>query len=224
MGRPAAIRKSQGGYTIVELIAAMAIFAIVLITAIGSFVSVQKVSQKTAASRLIQQDARFNLEQVARQTRAGQVDYNFYSNNAGDARCAIGNHLVLALLVTEAGTGNAPSTKRVYYYYDQNALWSVTSSDLSRSLTCAELFANKTNRQNAANVSLANLQFYISPNADPYQTSATSIVKNTHPRVTVVWVTQTGTAGGNQQSRFSQAKFETTLSTRAYPLSTPFGS
>src|SRR5437660_474391 len=74
-------QSSQGGYTLIELVVAMMIFAVVLVTAIGSYVSVTQSSTKAGAQRNVQQDARFNVEEIARTVRSAAVDYAFYSLN-----------------------------------------------------------------------------------------------------------------------------------------------
>jgi prepilin-type N-terminal cleavage/methylation domain-containing protein len=228
----------QQGYTIVELVVAMTIFAIVIVVAIGAFVAVQRTSNKTTAQRKVQQDSRYNLEQLARQIRAARIDYGFYQRNSADARCNVAGRRMLAMFVTDAAsTGSSePVVSRAFYFTDSDAstadttdvtLYSLTQADVSVTPTCDDVINNvaKT-KQIAEGVTLTNIQFFIIPNRDPQNTAESSaVVRNTHPRVTVLWTTRTGNTGNGvtEQSRFNEDRLEMTVSTRAYPVSQTVG-
>lgn len=241
-------RLGDRGYTLIELIVSMTIFSVVIVIAVGAFVRVQHVSQKTTAQRRVEQDARFNLEQLARQIRSSKIDYNFYTLNANNPVCVVnsvtGSTKVLALLVTQAGTGGTPTTKRIFYYYKTPSVvggvtvpgqvWTITMSDLTATPSCdavinplASTSGRQVAQQNADTVNVTALQFYVNPVSDPYIPKAqpVPIENNTHPRVTVVWSASIGTSGGNltQQVNYSAATFEMTISSRAYPTSTTYG-
>lgn len=209
----------------------MAIFAVVLVIAIGAFVSVQRQATKTAAERRVQQDVRYNLETLARQARSASIDYAFYASAASDARCSLAGRNMLALLVTEAGEENAPVTKRVYYYGRSNPNWLVSKTypDTATVPTCADVLsaANQVN-QTANNVTIDLIRFYVAPTADPATDPAAqniqSGIRNTHPRVTVLLTARTGAVGNtNQTAGFDSVTIQTTLSTRAYPLTSVYG-
>ncbi|MEJ7662385.1 MAG: hypothetical protein WKG07_23865 [Hymenobacter sp.] len=57
-------------------------------TALGSFLSVSSSANKAGAQRKVQQDVRFNIEEIARQSRSSSVNYDFYSKN-GSSACAL---------------------------------------------------------------------------------------------------------------------------------------
>ena len=217
--------RNQRGYTIVELITAMTIFSVVVVVAVGGFVAVQRTSQKTAAQRKVQQDTRTNLEQLARQIRAGRIDYGFYAKavNTNDIRCNLTGRRMLAMFVSDA-TSSVP--KRVFYFYDAGAkrLYSLTSADLTDNPDCANVVgsADKVD-QLAEDVTLNDLQFFVLPTRNPLDPTQSDIIKNTHPRVTVLWTAQTGTNTASGNANFNQDRLQMTVSTRSYPINQTVG-
>lgn len=236
--------RGQRGYTIVELIVAMSIFAVVMVIAVGAFVTVQGTSNKTTAQRKVQQDSRYNLELLARQIRAGRIDYGFYARNASDARCNVTNRQMLALFVAEtAANGSSdPVVTRVFYFTADDpttsvttdtTLYSLADANVSSTPTCDEVINNPARVKQIGSdpndpnrVVLTNLQFFILPTRDPLNTAETSaVIQNTHPRVTVLWTAQSGNPTGNStdRSKFNQDRLEMTISTRSYPLNQTVG-
>lgn len=217
--------RNQRGYTIVELVVAMTIFSVVVIVAVGGFVAVQRTSQKTAAQRKVQQDSRTNLEQLARQVRAGQINYGFYAKsvNTNDIRCNLAGRRMLAMYVADA-TSSAP--KQVFYFYDAGTkrLYSLTSADLTTNPDCANVVgsADKVD-QLAEDVSLSDLQFFVLPTRNPLDPAQSDIVKNTHPRVTVLWTAQTGANSSSGNASYNQDRLQMTISTRSYPINQTVG-
>lgn len=225
MNRLRRVLHDQRGYTVIELVTAMTIFAVVVVVAVGGFVAVQRTSQKTAAERKVQQDSRTNLEQLARQIRAGRIDYGFYakSTNTGDIRCNLAGRRMLAMFVSDT-TSSTP--KRVFYFYDVGAkrLYSLTSADLADNPDCGAVVSNSAKvDQLAEDVTLSDLQFFVLPTADPLTTTQADIVRNTHPRVTVLWNAQTGSNTASGNPNFGQDRLQMTISTRSYPISQTVG-
>lgn len=224
----------QAGYTLLELIVAMAIFMVVLITATASFVSVTTSSNKAAAQRTVQQDVRYNLEDIARQTRASAIDYAFYKSPdvSTDARCSLDGHNMLALLYNEADPAtNAPITRRLIFYWDtsspqQPKIVKYVENDSTVIPSCSNVLSGTngtvTNLTADPKVRVSNAKFFVSPTADPYDASAAADVKNTHPRVTVLITAETGQQNSGSvvtQSKVNSMTVQTTISMRAYPLS-----
>lgn len=231
----------QRGYTLLELLVAMTILAIVLIIVVGSFVSVSRSSTKTTGQRSVQQDARFNLEQIVREARSSAIDYAFYKNT-GDPRCAIdqtNGSGVLALLNTQGDANNAPVVSRIYYYYAtdpanaaRRSLYQYTLSDTTLTPSCNDIFntgAPNHTRLTANNLNVTAIRFYISPSVDPYDNTLTSqaarLSRNVHPRVTAVMTIQDATRGISGQSirQTTAITIQTTVSVRAYPFSAVYG-
>jgi prepilin-type N-terminal cleavage/methylation domain-containing protein len=237
VNRPAAThasspaRPSAGGYTIIELIIAMTIFAIIIVITVGSFVSVSNLSSKTSAQRGVQQDARYNLEEIARQSRASSIDYKFYSVNASTP-CSISTKNVLTEIYTEAGANNTPVQKRLIFFYVAGvpgALYKYEdpNTDFSQVPTCATVLATVANgsatRLTGDNFDVKSAFFLITPDSDPYDTTS-AVPKPAnyyHPRVTIQMTiaTRTNPVNVRSQSQTGSVTIETTVSSRAYPAS-----
>lgn len=241
--------RSQAGYTIIELVIAMVIFMIIMLVAVASYVNVSQSANKTTAQRHVQQDARYNEEEIARQTRSSSIDYAFYTVNATDARCNVVGRHALALFVTESGTGATSVTRRLIFFYRQaddndpskgGALYRYTNSEATVTPTCDDIYNAPTHTDNnpnqsqltADNVLVSSANFFITPDSDPYNRTPCGpgdtpckLARNTHPRVTIVLTVQShlpGT-GVTSQSSFSSATVETTVGSRAYPQSVLVG-
>ncbi|HSH31748.1 MAG TPA: prepilin-type N-terminal cleavage/methylation domain-containing protein [Candidatus Saccharimonadales bacterium] len=63
------VSSQQGGFTMIELLLAMALFSFVLLLVAAGFLQVVKLYQSGLASRNTQQNARFGMEQMIRQAR-----------------------------------------------------------------------------------------------------------------------------------------------------------
>ncbi len=243
MGRLRKIWQDQRGYTLVELIVSSMIFILISIVAVGVFVSVSQTSSKTAAQRKVQQDVRVNIEEVARTIRSSKVDYAFYRESSSDPRCRLptdgtGSRAV-SLIQTQAGPSNTPVDTRIIFFYDPGstpaqgtgALYRYETSADAPTPACGDLFAadNGKVRLTADNVAVTGTRFFVSPVVDPAgpacanpANQACQLPKNTHPRVTVsVTVRTIGVfaTNVNEQSQFSETTLQTTVGSRAYPIS-----
>lgn len=214
----------QRGFTVVELVVAMTVFAVVITVAVGAFVSVQRTAQKTSAQRKVQQDTRYNLEQLTRQIRSGRIDYGFYLKNQNDPQCNVAGRQMLAMFVTDA---TSPVPKRTFYWYQatERTLYSLVRSDVTTIPNCGEVTGDSARtRQIGDGIALTDLQFFILPTADPADTAQAANIRNVHPRVTILWGAQTGAKTSvTTQPGFDEVRLQTTVSTRAYPIEQTVG-
>ncbi len=212
---------TQGGYTLVELLVAMSIFTVVLITGLGSFVSVSTSANKAGAQRKVQQDARFNLEEVARQTRSSAINYEFYAGKEATP-CGIPQGKVLALKYTIGDDTGEAAPQFVFYYRDEG-IGGITSNKLFRYLspaaapTCGEVLSSAaTNHESVTgeNLTVSEAKFLISPGTDP------AVGGRVHPRATLLLTVQTGGGASTvtEQSRSSAITVQTSVSTRVYAI------
>lgn len=235
--------QGQGGYTLIELIVAASIFILISVIAVGVLVSILRSSSKTAAQRSVQQDARVNIEEIARTVRASSVDYAFYDKAAAEnePNCRITSDATgtrtLALLKTEAVPGDDPIRKRVIFFYvtgdgddiTDNALYRYEATEETPTPSCEDVFGNEDRvRLTADNVATTDARFFVSPLSNPYGTRCSGSPpsagcqrpRNTHPRVTLTVTVRTfkQAIDFNQQADFSQTTLQTTVGTRAYPI------
>ncbi len=237
------VLRDQRGYTLVELVVSSTIFILLAVVVVGVLVSVTQTSSKTAAQRKVQQDARVNIEEVARAVRTSRIDYSFYRENAGDARCRLPGDATgsraLPLLQTVAGPANTPDdSTRVVFFYDpgtaangsEGALYRYENSADATAPTCNELFASADKvRLTADNVAVTATRFFVSPLTDPdgadcpgaVPNASCQLPKNTHPRVTVSATVRTKQAVAltpNEQAETSETVLQTTVGSRSYPI------
>ena len=64
--------KSNSGFTLVEMIAVVAVFAIVVVTTADLFITITKVAKSTNMARKVYQDARYALETISQEARAAK--------------------------------------------------------------------------------------------------------------------------------------------------------
>jgi len=223
--------RSQQGYTVVELIVAMGIFAVVLVTALGSFLSVSSSANKAGAQRKVQQDVRFNIEEIARQSRSSSVNYDFYRKNDRNAcgLAATGASNVLALNYT-TGDGVRETTQHVFYVTlpelgtGTSKLYRyVVAGEVQPTCDIVRTVDNEHQAVTADQLEVRESTFLISPTADPNRDTVTpgnSAKEAIHPRVTIALSVKTiGTPEtSTQQSRSSDITIQTTVSTRVYAI------
>ncbi len=140
-----------------EAVVATAIFAFVISSVIGVYLSTFQLDKKTRAQRAVTQNARFILEYLAKEVRNGTINYSSYG-----------------------GAVPAPSTTNLYLMNQFNELerfyLDTTNVLLSKDGGAA------TNLNTSA-VKVTKLKFMISPVGDPYTPAKTY---NEQPHVTVI--------------------------------------
>ncbi|MFA6304449.1 MAG: type II secretion system protein [Patescibacteria group bacterium] len=74
------LKKSNLGFTLVEVIVALGIFSIATTYAVSIFVQSNQVQKRTANADRLLADARYVLEVMAREVRLGHLDYAYYAS------------------------------------------------------------------------------------------------------------------------------------------------
>ena len=70
----------RSGFTLIEILVSLAIFTSALVMISGIFVFSTRAQQKTAVIERVQGDARYAMEAMVREIRAGSIDYARYNN------------------------------------------------------------------------------------------------------------------------------------------------
>lgn len=63
------------GFTVIEMMVAITVFAVVVVIALGSFLAVLSANAKNIGVKSIHQDARYIMDQIAHDVRSGTIDY-----------------------------------------------------------------------------------------------------------------------------------------------------
>jgi len=183
-------KNNNSGFTLVEILVAMAIF-VTSITAMTTIFSYSNKSQRvTETISEVQSDARFAMEVMAQQIRRGSIDYS--SSEYG-------------------GTiSSNPQDVLVLLDADDNQVW--FRRYISEGHGVAQLSYDGITWVDLTppDVNVDLLKFYLSPSTDPFGANPSV---NIQPKVTIVMATKSNQAAGeNIPSTFLQ----TTISSRKY--------
>lgn len=179
-------QKKNTGFTLIEILVAMSIFVIVMLTIGGIFVSITKTQRKSSIEQRVQAEARYALELLTQEIKGGEIDYNAYGG-------ALGSNLQTILNLIR------PNGDNVQFRLGDNTLkMRVGGSD-----------------QNvlSSDVKVENLQFYITPLASPFDFGAG--VPNEQPRVTISFTVKEAKTTAKAEEK-SEMKVQTTVSSRIY--------
>ena len=196
----------QKGFTLVEMLVAIAIFMVVMTVAVGSLVSIVDANRKAEAIKTVINNINSAMENISKNMRIG-TDYYCYSGNAwtkntGD--CGTGSSMVKYL------SGDGINT--VYYRYksdttgEEGNIQRCTVPKVNDDGTYCALSDNNPNWQSltapAYILNVTNMKFYVL-GADTKTT--------TQPRV---FITMEGVAGSKDSTK-TKFSLQTTVSQRA---------
>lgn len=181
---------NQFGFTLVELLVAIAIFVTALTAASAIFTYANRSQRITRAVTDTQSDARFALEVMAQQARRGSIDY----------------------ASTEYGGAIASNPQDVLVLRDASAsqVWFRRTASGSRGVVEMSEDGTAWVELTPPSVSVDVLKFYLSPATDPFGASPAS---NVSPRVTIVMVTSSEGVGAEH---LFPTYLQTTIASRQY--------
>ena len=174
------IRNFSRGFTLIEAIVATAVFAMVLSSIIGVYISTFQLDRKTRAQRAVSDNARFIMEFLGKEVSNGTIDYS------GANACV--NSATVLCVVNQA-------LEAEKFTYDGSANLSLTKG------------ANTSNL-NSAGVKLTIAQFYVAPAGDPYTVAKTFNVQP-HVTVVLALLSNYGSKAGETSKLNVQNTFET---------------
>ncbi|MFA6588026.1 MAG: type II secretion system protein [Patescibacteria group bacterium] len=158
--------KSGAGFTLIEVIIAMAVFSVAMVLATATFVSFVQSQRRTITQQEMQNDARSAIEEIAQVLREGVVDYAYYSTNFTEP---IEKTILFDSL---DGTGKKclaiRSALNEYYYYklDGGVIKKYFSaSPISTSCVGGTNWSVVT----PENLTITNFTFLITPSQNPFQ-------------------------------------------------------
>lgn len=183
------LRNNQLGFTLVEILVAMAVFTTAVTSLSEIFLLTNKTQRKTQAIQQSQTDARFAIEVMAQQVRRGNIDYAYYGGTI-----AANSQAVLAIIDS--------NNNRIQFRRQAPAGQGIIQISQDNGATWADITPPE--------ISVGTLSFYISPTTDPFASTPSS---NQQPLVTiVVATTNTTTEGSTMPPMFMQ----TSVSSRQY--------
>lgn len=210
------IAKNQGGFTLMELLISVSIFAMVVLMISGIYLAFSKNQARAKASQTLLNNAQYTLEIMAREIRNSEI-YDYNPNNSGGLCGVVSccdyymgpDYESCILLKKEDGqlfgfvADLDASTQELYYVVPPGESY-VASPWESDYAAFTKLLGPSLNE-----VVVQDLDFYISPNTDPFVEGG----PNTHPRVTIDLKAQYST---DQLVAQVSYLLQTTVSSRIY--------
>lgn len=202
------------GFTLLEMLIAIAIFSIMVLAITGMYVSFTRLQARAKAYERLQNDTNYALEFMAREFRAGTI-FDYTPNDSCNPAIILGltNPTECIALQREDGKLEAFT---VYSEGTNRALYFITPTCNEGNTSCT-WGNNPQNYSILLSASLDNivvepngLRFNISPTTDPFSDAATA---NRQPMITIQLKTR---YVGNTSLTSVAQTVQTTISTRIY--------
>ena len=143
---PGKSKRTTAGFTILELMIAVALFVVLVIVLINIYLLTLHSQRQTAARQAVLNSVRYVMETISRQVRISEIDYGYAYNN--DAEPGIdGSENELALI--------DPDGNRIVYYLENSQLLADVGG-IQYGLTSADA------------IEVINLDFFIDPVTNPF--------------------------------------------------------
>ena len=183
--------QTEAGFTLMEIVVATTIFAIVVSALMGLFDYTLKINRKAEALRQATQGMRNFVEFVAKEVRNGRIDYSVGSDanhtiQAAITPCPAPTPIGAAYNNTQniygksgnsGGADNAlgivttEGDRECFYLADNSGTW-IGNNGNAADFSGANLMVKKNNNSaqqlNPPNFTVKNVLFYVRPLKDPY--------------------------------------------------------
>jgi len=186
----------QAGFTLMEIMVATVIFAVIAVETLALFNYVLKINRRAEALRQAAQGVRDFVEFVVKEVRNGQIDY--YVGNGTVYTPGIGpcvppgvvgapatGAATYSLQENRLGIINTDNIQECFYYGDSSGTWMGGGNFTGGSnLVLQKNGVSGAQILNPPNFHVDNLMFYIRPLKDPYTT--TGGLAKVQPFVTII--------------------------------------
>ena len=197
-------QSAEKGFTLMEIMVATVLFAIVFSSLLGLFNYVLKINRRTEAVRQASQGARDFVEFLVKEVRNGQIDYfvsnGQYSAAIGTSPCVpkgtVGHAVSPGDLATygikdnKLGLYNTDNIEECFYYGDAMGNYVDTVGGVPSTFstsTAGTLVIQKSGESaqvlNPPNFSINRLMFLIRPLCDPYSLAPCTAYPSGYPNI-----------------------------------------
>jgi len=194
--------KTKKGFTLIEMVVALGIFAIATTYCVSIFVQSNQTQKRTANIYRVLSDTRYTMEVMAREIRLDRIDYQYYQDQGISLEFPLVEDLTTLALTNPSGESvmfrravvSDRAVIQMQVMIDDIATWQdITPEDLS----------------------IEKLAFYITPDVDPFiwHEGATAYGSNEQPKVTIVLQAKSLHPDLTTEKIFN---LQTTISTRTY--------
>jgi type II secretory pathway pseudopilin PulG len=182
----------EKGFTLIEAVVASSVFAFLIASVLGVYMSTMQLDRKSKAQRAVTQNARFIMEYLSKETVNGMISYSAYAN-PNDISSYSGE---LNLI------NQADETEKIIFQSASNSL------ALQKTINGVLVSTNLNSTQVKINKAL----FLVKPYSDPYTALKTT---NQQPSVTVILELQSNFGNSNLDS--FKLNVQSTFTPRHYP-------
>ncbi len=192
-------KRRQSGFTLVEMMVAVAVFATASIIITDLFLSFNRSQRRTQASQAVQSDARVLLSNIVDKTRSGEIDYSAYTPTVTNPEAEL--HII----------GNDGAS---YVIRRSDTVFANTVCPSAVATPCLEISSDggtTFSPMTSERLRVVGVQFYINPIESPTVQSGGVFTYNVQPSVTIVM----GLQGTSPQAAEQGTTFiQTTVSSR----------
>jgi prepilin-type N-terminal cleavage/methylation domain-containing protein len=182
----------QKGFTLIEAVVASSVFAFLVASVLGVYMSTMQLDRKSKAQRAVVQNARFIMEYLSKEISNGMIDYGSYPNPSNVSSYVLELNLV----------NQADESEKITFQQASNSL------SLQKSVSGVLVSTNL----NSSQVKINKAFFLVRPSANPF-TVDKSI--NQQPSVTVILEVQSNF--GNASIDNFKLNLQSTFTPRYYP-------
>ena len=191
--------KRQRGFTLVEMMVAVTVFATASVIITDLFLSFNRTQRRAQSSQAIQNDARVLMANIVDKIRSSEIDYSVYTPTVANPETEL-------FLVANDGTN--------YVIRRSDTVFSNTVCPSAASTPCLEISADGGSTYSpmtSERLKVIGVQFYIAPIESPTVQSGGNFTYNVQPRVTFTL----GLQGVTSQAAEQGTTFiQTTVSSR----------
>ena len=178
---------TSSGFTLIEAVISISVFATVMTSILGVYVSIQRLNRQSTALQALEQNIRFINEDLLKTIANGKIDYASYP----------------------AQTVPQPFATDLYLLdKDSNQIHVYQSGDYLIISKTGAASSNFSGRE----VKVLDFRVYVWPAVKPFPKTAST--PKEQPTVTIYADVQSSAAGGFGVARLP---FQTTVATREYP-------
>lgn len=193
---------NKKGFTLIEMLVVLAIFSTFVIIAADLFLTVNRVQRETQVSERVLSESRFILETIARDVRAGRIDYKAFGDPSNPTDAIIN-----------------PSDELIYINSSLEQVRIKKSTNFcpsSFSMPCTVISRNNGATwasMTPLGIRVVDLKFILQPDQDPFYFNGVDWLSNKQPMVTVIL-----TVGSTDEisKKYFEITTQTTISVRGY--------
>jgi prepilin-type N-terminal cleavage/methylation domain-containing protein len=193
------ILRDKRGLTLMELLVVMGVFSLTVSLTSAIFIQSNRAQRRVLALTAAQADLRFALEAIVREVRGGQIDFATYAGSGGIT-------IPSDSLIIKSASGS-----RLKFYAETNP--TICPGNVTKCL--AVNVDGQAQSVTSSGITLQNLTFFISPQADPFTLDPSSGLYKADQQPLVTVALKVRTIGSKTEDP-AVLTAQTTVASRTY--------